>query len=120
MATVIITDDSQLMRTYLKDIFTSLGMSVLEAENGIQLLKLLKDVKPDLITLDITLPYITGIETLKRIRENDSKTPIIMLSSMGQKPMIIYSLKCGANDFIVKPFNKEQVIESVQKFIDLT
>lgn len=119
--TVMLTDDAAFMRRMLKDILTKNGFEVIsEAENGIKAVEMYKRLKeagtpPDLVTLDITMPELSGIETLKQIMAYDSSAVCIMCSAMGQQGMVVESIKAGAKDFIVKPFQTERVLEAVGK-----
>ena len=74
-------------------------------------------LKPDLVTMDITMPEMDGIAALKAIRANDASAKVIMCSAMGQQAMVVESIQAGAKDFIVKPFQKDRVIEAIKKQI---
>jgi len=115
---ILIVDDAAFMRLMLKDILTKNGYMVVgEAENGAAAVDKYKELQPDLVTLDITMPEQDGISTLKEIRSIDPQAKIIMCSAMGQQAMVIDSIQAGAKDFIVKPFQPERVIEAVSKVI---
>ena len=115
---VLIVDDAAFMRMMLKDILMKNGYNVVgEGENGIKGVEKYKELKPDLVTLDITMPEMDGISALKEIRKIDNKACVIMCSAMGQQGMVIESIQAGARDFIVKPFQAERVIDAVKKAI---
>ena len=115
---ILITDDAAFMRMMLKDILTKNGYEVCgEAENGRIALEKYKELKPDLVTLDITMPEVDGIQALKNIKAYDSNATCIMCSAMGQQAMVVESIQAGARDFIVKPFQPDRVKEAVQKAI---
>ncbi|HHV35329.1 MAG TPA: response regulator [Syntrophomonadaceae bacterium] len=115
---VLIVDDAAFMRIMLRDILTKNGYMVVgEAENGTTAVNKYKELKPDLVTMDITMPEQDGISTLKEIRKIDPQAKVIMCSAMGQQAMVIDSIQAGAKDFIVKPFQPERVIEAVSKVI---
>ncbi len=115
---VLICDDAAFMRMMIKDILTKNGYEIAgEAENGAKAVEKYKEVKPDLVMMDITMPEMDGIEALKRIRELDNTSNIIMCSAMGQQAMVIDAIKAGAKDFIVKPFDKDRVLEAVKKVV---
>ncbi len=115
---ILITDDAAFMRMMLKDILTKNGYEVVgEAENGRVALEKYKELKPDLVTLDITMPEIDGIQALKNIKAFDPNAACIMCSAMGQQAMVIESIQAGARDFIVKPFQADRVKEAVAKVI---
>lgn len=116
--TILIVDDAAFMRMMLKDIVTKAGYVVCgEAENGIQGIEKYKELRPDLTTLDITMPEMDGLQALKKIREFDDSANCIMCSAMGQQAMVIEAIQYGAKDFIVKPFDKGRVVESISKII---
>jgi len=102
----------------LKDILTKNGYEIVgEAKNGAEALEKYKELQPDLVTLDITMPEIDGITALKNIREFDGSAKCLMCSAMGQQSMVIESIQSGAKDFIVKPFQADRVLEAVRKAI---
>lgn len=116
MSKVLIVDDAAFMRMMLKDILTKNGIEVVgEAVNGAQALDKYKELKPDLVTLDITMPEVDGLTALKNIRAFDDKAKCVMCSAMGQQVMVIEAIQNGAKDFIVKPFQADRVIEAVRK-----
>ncbi|AZP04257.1 response regulator [Jeotgalibaca ciconiae] len=113
---ILIVDDAAFMRMKLKDILEKNGYTVVgEAQNGIEAVDLYKEVKPDLVTMDITMPEMDGIESLKQIKAFDSNAKVIMCSAMGQQGMVMEAIKMGAIDFIVKPFDTARVIKSLSK-----
>ncbi|MCR5177503.1 MAG: response regulator [Lachnospiraceae bacterium] len=115
---ILITDDAAFMRMMLKDILTKGGYEVVgEAENGQMAIDKFKELHPDLVTLDITMPELDGIGALKGIKAADPNAVCIMCSAMGQQAMVIESIQAGAKDFIVKPFQADRVISAVQKAI---
>jgi len=117
--TVLIVDDAAFMRMMIKDILSKNGFSVVgEAENGLVAIDRYKELKPDLVTMDITMPDMDGIAAVKAIKAFDSSARIIMCSAMGQQAMVIDAIQAGAKDFIVKPFQPERVIEAVSKALD--
>lgn len=118
MAKILVVDDASFMRMMLKDILTKNGHEVIgEAENGSSGYNKYMELKPDLVTLDITMPEMSGIDCLKKIRESDPSAKVIMCSAMGQQAMVIESIQAGAKDFIVKPFQAERVLEAVKKAV---
>lgn len=117
MARILVTDDAAFMRHMLKDILGKQGHEIFEACNGKDLLQKIGEVKPDLITLDITMPEMDGLEALKAMREKDIKIPVIMCSAMGQQAMVIDAIQLGARDFIVKPFAQDRVLQAISKVV---
>ena len=115
---ILICDDAAFMRMMLKDILVKEGYEVVgEAENGAKAVEKYKEVTPDLVTMDITMPEMDGISALKNIRSIDSNAKVVMCSAMGQQAMVIEAIQAGARDFIVKPFQADRVLEAVKKVI---
>ncbi|WP_414840620.1 response regulator [Enterococcus saccharolyticus] len=114
--TVLIVDDAVFMRMKLKDILEKNGYEVVgEAQNGQEAFEKYQAVKPDLVTMDITMPEVDGLEALKMIREADGTAKVVMCSAMGQQGMVMDAIRAGAVDFIVKPFDTDRVIKAVDK-----
>ncbi|MCI9539867.1 MAG: response regulator [Lachnospiraceae bacterium] len=115
---ILICDDAAFMRMMIKDILSKNGYEIAgEAENGLKAVEKYREVKPDLVMMDITMPEMDGIQALKKIKEEDPSATIIMCSAMGQQAMVIESIQSGAKDFIVKPFDKDRVLEAVKKAV---
>ncbi|MFJ5963379.1 MULTISPECIES: response regulator [unclassified Bacillus (in: firmicutes)] len=113
---VLIVDDAAFMRMMIKDILVKNGFDVVgEAENGAQAVEKYKEMSPDLVTMDITMPEMDGITALKEIKQIDPSAKIIMCSAMGQQSMVIDAIQAGAKDFIVKPFQADRVLEAINK-----
>jgi two-component system, chemotaxis family, chemotaxis protein CheY len=113
---ILVVDDAAFMRMMVKDILTKNGYEVIgEASDGRQAIEKYQELRPDLVTLDITMPEVDGIEALKKIRDVDPNARVIMCSAMGQQAMVIDAIQAGARDFIVKPFQADRVIEAVKK-----
>lgn len=118
MARVLIVDDAAFMRMMLKDILTKNGFEIAgEAPNGLKAIELYKQEKPDIVTMDITMPEMDGIQALKEIRAVDAGAKVVMCSAMGQQAMVMDAIKSGARDFIVKPFQPERVLEALKKVL---
>lgn len=113
---ILIVDDAAFMRMMLKDILTKNGYDVVgEAADGLMAVERYQELHPDLVTMDITMPDVDGIEAVRRIRTIDGDARLIMCSAMGQQSMVIDSIQAGARDFIVKPFQADRVLEAVRK-----
>ncbi|UFJ42137.1 response regulator [Brevibacillus humidisoli] len=113
---VLIVDDAAFMRMMIKEILTKNGFTVVgEASDGAQAVEKYKELEPDLVTMDITMPEMDGITALKEIKKIDGNARIIMCSAMGQQAMVIDAIQAGAKDFIVKPFQADRVIEAIKK-----
>lgn len=113
---ILVVDDAAFMRMMIKDILTKNGFDVVgEAADGAQAIEKFQELRPDLVTLDITMPEVDGIEALKKIRTIDPSARVIMCSAMGQQGMVIDAIQAGARDFIVKPFQADRVLEAIRK-----
>lgn len=118
MARVLIVDDAAFMRMMIKDILEKNGFEILgEANNGLKAVELYKKDKPDVVTMDITMPDMDGIEAVKAIKAFDPSAKIIMCSAMGQQTMVMDAIRAGARDFIVKPFQPDRVLEAIRKVV---
>lgn len=118
MAKILITDDSSFMRGMLKNLLVNHGHEVIgEACNGLEAVKLFAELKPDLVTMDITMPEMSGIDAVKAITQIDKNAIIVMVSSMGQKAMVLGAIQSGAKDFIVKPFEDERVLGVLERLL---
>ena len=115
---ILIVDDAAFMRMMIKDILSKNGYEIVgEAENGLKAIEKFKELTPDLVIMDITMPELDGIAAVKEIKKIDDGSKIIMCSAMGQQAMVIESIQAGARDFIVKPFQAERVVEAVKKVL---
>ncbi|MCL1940413.1 MAG: response regulator [Synergistaceae bacterium] len=115
---VLVVDDAAFMRMMLKDILTKNGFEIVgEAENGAIGVAAFQKLKPDIVTMDITMPEMNGIDAVKAIKTLDAAAKIVMVSAMGQQSMVIEAIQAGASDFIVKPFQPERVIDALTKVL---
>lgn len=118
MGKILVVDDAAFMRLMLKDILEKNGHTVVgEAENGSVAIEKYKELKPDLVTMDITMPIMEGIEAVKHIKSSDPSAKILMCSAMGQQGMVIQAIQAGALDFIIKPFQADRIITSINKVL---
>ncbi len=117
MATILVVDDAAFMRMRCAKLLKENGYDVLEAENGAEALEVYKKSKPDAVLMDITMPEMDGIAALKALREMDPNARVAMVTAMGQQSIIMDAIKIGAKDFVVKPFEKERVLEAVEKLL---
>ncbi|UCF88363.1 MAG: response regulator [bacterium] len=123
---VLIVDDAMFMRNMIAEIFNGKKYKeedyqvVAEAENGVEAVEKYKEHKPDIVTMDIVMPEMTGIEALKEIMGMDSGANVIMCSALGQDSLVMEALDAGAKDFIVKPFQPEKVLDVVVRILDET
>lgn len=112
--TFLVVDDAIFMRSVLKKMLTEAGFLVVgEAGNGLQAIEMAQELKPNIITLDITMPEMDGIEAIEKILEVSPDTKIIMCSAMGQHSKVVEAIKKGAKDFVVKPFEKTRVLQAI-------
>lgn len=118
MATILITDDALFMRVRLRGILARGGFDVAaEASDGNEAIALYRAFKPDIVTMDITMPNMDGITAVREIKKIDPGAKIIMCTAMGQTNMVLEAVAAGAQDFIVKPFQPEKVLEAIQKLV---
>lgn len=116
MKTVLIADDAAFMRLTLKKLLSENGFDVVaEAENGVVAVDKYKEYKPDIVTMDITMPEMSGIEALKKIIESDPEAKVIIVSAMGQEHLVREAIVCGAKSFVVKPFKPENFMKVISK-----
>ncbi|GGE46445.1 chemotaxis protein CheY [Pullulanibacillus camelliae] len=113
---ILIVDDAAFMRMMIKDILVKNGYEIVdEASNGREAIEKYAEHQPDLVLMDITMPEVDGISSLKEIKKADPQAKIIMCSAMGQQAMVIDAIQAGAKDFIVKPFQADRVLEAIKK-----
>lgn len=118
MKKVLVVDDAMFMRKLLTNILEKEGYQVVgEAANGAEAFTKYEELMPDLVTMDITMPEVTGIEGLRMIMEKFPDAKILMCTAMGQESMVVESIKAGAKGFIVKPFQPDKVISSVRDIL---
>lgn len=117
---ILVVDDAIFMRGLIRDIFAR-GPFVIagEAENGVEAVRLHRELKPDLTTMDIVMPQMDGISALKEIMRLDPAAKVIMCSALGQEALIAEAIEAGASDFIVKPFQPTRVLRVVQSVLGL-
>jgi len=109
---VLVVDDAMFMRLSLKIMLEKNGFQVIgEAENGGVAVEKFKTLHPDIVTMDVTMPEVDGIEALRQIKAIDSKAKVVMVSAMGQEGVIKQAVMAGAKNFILKPFKEESVIK---------
>lgn len=118
MAKILIVDDSRMSRKMLRTILEGSGHEIAgEAVNGQEGVKLYQELKPDVVTLDITMPEMDGISCLKAIKEQDAKAKVVMITAAGQSSKLMEALKAGAKEFICKPYEAEQVVNAIDEVL---
>ncbi len=120
MSRILVVDDAAFMRMSIRNMLTKNGFEIVdEAENGEVAIQKYEEHKPDLVTLDITMPKMDGIEALKGILKNNPKAKVIMLSALGQESKVREAITSGAKSFIVKPFKEEVLVNSIKKVLSM-
>lgn len=115
---ILIVDDALIVRTSLRFLFESCDYTTMEAETGDEAVKKYQTFKPDLVTMDITMPDMDGITAVKEILKIDPRAKIIICSAMGQSNKVKAALSAGAKSFLAKPINPERVLSVVKRFLD--
>ena len=117
-ARILVVDDAAFMRMMIRDILVKNGYEVAgEAANGNEAVTKYQELRPDVTTMDITMPEMDGITAVHEIRKLDPNARIIMCSAMGQQAMVLDAIQAGARDFIVKPFQEDRVIDAIKKVL---
>lgn len=118
MAEILIVDDAQFMRITLRKLLENANYKIAgEAENGLEAIELYKQLKPDLVIMDITMPVMNGIEAIQKLIAYDPEANIVVCSAMGQQRVVVEAIESGAKDFIVKPFNENNVLETIHQVL---
>ena len=116
MAKILIVDDSRTSRKMLRNILESNGHEIIdEAVNGQEGVQKFQALKPDVVTLDITMPVVVGVEALKMIKALDPESKVVMVTAAGQKNKMIECIKAGANEFLTKPFEQQEIVDVINK-----
>ena len=116
MAKILIVDDSRTSRKMLRNILESNGHEIIdEAVNGQEGVQKFQALKPDVVTLDITMPVVDGVEALKMIKALDPESKVVMVTASGQKNKMIECIKAGANEFLTKPFEQQEIVDVINK-----
>lgn len=119
MATVLMIDDSRTSRKILRTALEKGGFTIIgEASNGEEGYLKYKELKPDIVTMDITMPTMDGIECLTLIKKENSEAKVVMITAAGQKEKMVEALKRGAEDFITKPFEEDKVLSTLKHVVE--
>lgn len=113
----MLVDDAAFMRMRCAKLLTENGYEVDEAENGQEALEKYQKIKPDLVLMDITMPIMDGLTAVAEIKKVDPEAKIVMCSALGQQNTVMSAIKAGAKDFIVKPYQPEKILATIQRFI---
>jgi two-component system chemotaxis response regulator CheY len=117
MAKVLIADDAAFIRMKLRKVLEELGLEVIEAANGAEAVQQFNAHRPDLVLMDITMPEMDGLAALKAIMAQDASAQVVMVSALGQESVVMQALQAGAKDFVVKPFQPDQIKQVVQRWL---
>ena len=117
MAKVLIVDDAEFLRVRLTKMLSTDGHEVFQAENGLKAVSTYKDIHPDVVLMDVTMPEMDGLTALKEIVGFDPKARVIMLTALGQESVVLEAVKSGARDFVVKPFEQDRVMKAITKLL---
>ncbi|MCX6079892.1 MAG: response regulator [Chloroflexi bacterium] len=117
MAKILIVDDAEFLRVRLTKMLDTDGFQVFQAENGLKAVEVYKEIHPDVVLMDVTMPEMDGLTALKTIIGFDPKARIIMLTALGQESVVLEAVKSGARDFIVKPFEHDRVMKAISKLL---
>ena len=116
---VLVCDDALFMRAMVGDILQQAGYEVVgEASTGAEAVARYRDLKPDLVTMDIVMPDMGGIDAVRAIRAEDPQARVVMCSAMGQQALVVEAIQAGARDFVVKPFQPSRVLEAVSRVLN--
>jgi len=117
MSKVLIVDDAAFMRLTLKNVLLPAGYQIEEAGNGAEAVIKYNETRPDIVTMDITMPEKDGIQATREIVGSDPAAKIIMVSALGQEKMVKDAILAGAKDFIVKPFQPDRILDAISKVL---
>ena len=117
MPKILIVDDAEFLRVRLTKMLDTDGFEVFQAENGVKAVEVYKQIHPDVVLMDVTMPEMDGLTALKTIVGFDPKAKVIMLTALGQESVVLESVKSGARDFIVKPFEHDRVMKAIGKLL---
>ncbi|MBU5266366.1 response regulator [Virgibacillus proomii] len=118
MAKILVVDDANFLRMTLSTILKKKHHEIVgEAENGEEAVRLYQELKPDIVTMDITMPVMNGIEAIKEIMQIDKDALIIVCSAMGQQKVVVEAIELGAKDFIIKPFDENRIFDTIDRVL---
>jgi two-component system chemotaxis response regulator CheY len=117
MAKILVVDDAEFLRVRLTRMLGADGYEVFQAENGLKAVATYKEIHPDIVLMDVTMPEMDGLTALKEIVGFDRKARVIMLTALGQESVVLEAIKSGARDFVVKPFEHDRIMKSITKLL---
>lgn len=117
---ILVIDDLPFMRKVIREILEGTRLfRIEEAPNGLEGLHKYREVKPDLVLLDIIMPVLDGISTLERLIKMDPKARVVMCSALGQEQLMVHAIRLGAKDFVVKPFHPHRLVTAIHRALEL-
>ncbi len=117
MTKILIVDDAEFLRVRITKMLSGDGFEVFEAENGVKAVASYKEIHPDIVLMDVTMPEMDGLTALKEIRTFDPQARVVMLTALGQESVVLEAVKSGARDFVVKPFERDRVMSAINKLL---
>ncbi len=117
MPKILVVDDAEFLRVRLTRMLSADGYDVFQAENGLKAVSTYKEIRPDLVLMDVTMPEMDGLTALKEIVGFDPRARVVMLTALGQESVVLEAVKSGARDFVVKPFDHERVMKAITKLL---
>lgn len=118
MAKILVVDDSEFLRLRISKMLSGEGHEIIEAENGTMAVSAYKSARPNLVLMDITMPEMDGLAALKEIRSCDPKAKVVMMTVLGQEASVLEAIKSGARNFMVKPFERNRVLNTISKQLE--
>lgn len=116
MSKVLIVDDALFMRRLIRTALEPLGYEIVgEAENGFEALEMFDELQPDLMTMDIVMPELDGLQALGKIREKSQDVKVVMITAIDQRASMLEAMHLGVSDFVVKPFDEDRIVSAVEK-----
>lgn len=117
MARLLIVDDAAFMRRMLTDMVAGHHEVCGEASNGIEAIEKYKELRPDIVTMDLTMPHMHGIDAMREILDFDKEAKVLICSAIGNRQKVLEAMETGARDFVVKPFQKEQILDAITRLL---
>lgn len=115
-ARVLVVDDALFMRAMIREALINGGFQVVaEASNGEEAVARYVEAKPDVVTMDITMPQMDGVQAVREILKRDPSARVVMVSAMGQQALVVEAIQAGARDFVVKPFDQTRLVEAIRR-----
>jgi len=117
VARLLIVDDAAFTRRMLTDMLSGQHEIIGEASNGLEAIEQYKRLKPDIVTMDITMPVMHGIDAMREILNYDEEAKVLICSAVGHRQKVLEAMQTGALDFVIKPFQKEQILDAISRLV---